>query len=163
MKTFHSSIRRSKKGKQSPPAGLRPDWKPAVVWRTPADPLAKASLPLPAPSRDANVVDKIDYTPDSDQDDTKERLVVSSIKTEKDSQVLNICIIIAIPSCHADYLASRLRKSAKMDQPSVIKRIRHPHFLKQARPLALQSPMWTYQLGPIGNGMQFLYLCGSNS
>ena len=108
MKTSHPSIRRSKKGKQSPPAGLRPDWKPAVAWRAPADPLTKASLPLPAPSRDANGVDKIDYTPDSDQDDTKERLVVSSIKTEKDTQVLNVCIIIAISSCHADYLASRL-------------------------------------------------------
>jgi hypothetical protein len=89
--------------------------------------------------------------------------VVSSIKTEKDTQVLNVCIIIAIPSCHADYLASRLQKSTKMDQPPVIKRIRHPHFLKQARPFTLQSPMRTYQLGPIGNGIQFLYPHGSNS
>ena len=108
MKTSHPSIRRSKKGKQSPPAGLRPDWKPAVARCAPADPLTKASLPLPTPSRDANGVDKIDYTPDSDQDDTKERLVVSSIKTEKDTQVLNVCIIIAIPSFHADYLVSHL-------------------------------------------------------
>ena len=128
----------------------------------PADSLTKASLP--APSCDANVVDKIDYTPDSDQDDTKERLAVFSIKPEKNTLViLKVCIIIAIPSCHTDYLASHLQKSAEMDQPPVVKRVQHPHLHKQSRPLTLQSPMWTYQLGPIRNGMQFSYLYGSNS